>query len=299
MNIETNIFNCLLEVSDIYDIYKKIGETINTQTDIVSIGFSRKALQNTISLLLNLQIIQKEENHYSKAIGYKKYDIFCNELLSRIEEHYKDIIIEIFTCDKKYDSVKNQFFIYKNDVPLRIMGLLMLMEQVGVFEECNSKDYIVDINKYRHYFKNKSKIDSDEFKKILQHEAELGEIAEQFAIVYENKKLDNLNISKRAIRISDVDVTAGYDIISYMYDTDIPNKYIEVKSCNGNFDFYISRNEINVSKEKGDSYFLYLYNRDKKTIYEIQNPYLKIFKENSDWGYEAESFHINKRNHIS
>jgi hypothetical protein len=50
---------------------------------------------------------------------------------------------------------------------------------------------------------------------------------------------------------------AGYDILSY--DAAEQARYIEVKTTNGTYTtaFVISRNELEFSREAGDSFFLY------------------------------------------
>ncbi len=69
---------------------------------------------------------------------------------------------------------------------------------------------------------------------------------------------------------------AGYDILSY--DEDRSPIFIEVKTTKGgaSTQFYLSENELQVSKEKGDSYRLY-------RVYDIANaPKIYIVKGSLD-----------------
>ncbi len=85
------------------------------------------------------------------------------------------------------------------------------------------------------------------------------------------------------MQISHLDVSAGYDIVSFLSaKSEIPDKFIEVKSCDENEMFYISKNEIETARKKGSSYFLYLYNRKTKTVRIVQDPYNNIIQKD-EW----------------
>lgn len=297
MSIETNIFKCLLEIQQIYDFYLRVEVTLKTTRDVESMALHGKALNNTINLLIDVGMISKEGDEYVKRTNICSYPLFCEALLDRMKERYKSIFGEIKTYNKHYDEERNQFYIYTNDIPLKYMGFIMIMEQMGEFKRIENKEYILNISRHQNVFgyDDKSNITSPErLGQILKHEAELGEIAEQFAMEYEKDKLCQQGIYKEPFKVSDFDVAAGFDISSYLDNSQKPNKYIEVKSCDNTWKFYMSRNEIEVAKKKRENYFLYLYNRTKKSIVEIQNPYEKIFKEGNEWAFEAESYKITK-----
>ena len=297
MTSETNIFNCLLEANDIFYLYTKIGDILKNEIDITNEGFSRKPLANTIELLTQLQIIQVLDGEYIKIEIYSSFDLFFQNLMERIKETYHDTISSIVNCNKHYDEKRNQFYININEIPLKYMGLAMLMEQTGEFERINNRDYFLNFEKYKKIIDSKKTLLSlKELQKIIQHNAELGDFAEQFVLNYEKNKLKKAGISKQPQRISDIDVSAGYDIISYMDDSNNPNKFIEVKSCDNTLQFHISRNEIEKSKEKRNAYFLYLFNRVSQEVIEIQDPYVNIFQNNNEWVYESESYVVTPTN---
>jgi len=97
-----------------------------------------------------------------------------------------------------------------------------------------------------------------------------------------------------------IDVGAGYDIASFdsIYSESI-DRFIEVKSYSQNVSFYWSRNEVETARLKGDSYFLYLVNRDCITNngYEplvIQNAYSNVFIDEG-WRKEGQSWFISPK----
>lgn len=90
------------------------------------------------------------------------------------------------------------------------------------------------------------KTTQDELLKQLEKQQIDGERAELFVISYENKRLSGSG--KTAKRISQIDVSAGYDILSYENDlSEEYDCYIEVKSYHGKPHYYWSDNERNTS----------------------------------------------------
>ena len=181
-----------------------------------------------------------------------------------------------------FDNENNSFFLYRNEVKSRFLGLLMLFDDLE----------LVDIRGNKVYFSNKNnlskrvlrmKISKKQLDRMLEHEEELGEEAEQIVLDYEKKKLSKQGINKQPIQVSLVDVSAGFDILSFFSNSEDDKKYIEVKSCGKDLEFYISVNEIHTASLYGERYYLYLYNRVSKTIEEIKNPYDSVFSDSSEW----------------
>jgi uncharacterized protein DUF3883 len=95
----------------------------------------------------------------------------------------------------------------------------------------------------------------------------IGNLGELLVVQNEKEKLQRLNIEKVPEHVSKTQGDGlGYDILSY---NDLGEEiYIEVKTTTGAFDksFYITENELQCSKRKGDKYFLYrLYNYNFNT----------------------------------
>jgi hypothetical protein len=110
-----------------------------------------------------------------------------------------------------------------------------------------------------------------------------GREAELFTLEYERNRLDRHDKVSKVAMISDFNVGAGYDIISFdSVHSDNLDRYIEVKSCSdSSLQFYWSENEIETARLKKDNYYLYLVERQKMknpgyVPYVIQNPYHEI-----------------------
>ena len=124
------------------------------------------------------------------------------------------------------------------------------------------------------------KLTLKQFKKIQKQKELMGELAEDFVLKSEIKKLKNFNMYPK--KISHVNVSAGYDIVSY--DTNGKEIFIEVKGFQKNYSFHWSENEINVSKDLSDKYYIYCVRFENNSPFEIykriQNPYKKIIESN-------------------
>lgn len=89
--------------------------------------------------------------------------------------------------------------------------------------------------------------------------SEVGDMGELRALEYERERLRKLNKPNLAARIKHtarLNVSAGYDILSF--EKDGSERFIEVKSTVANSNtFYLSANELRVARECGQSYWLY------------------------------------------
>ena len=138
----------------------------------------------------------------------------------------------------------------------------------------------------------------EQLKKKIENDAIVGEKAEGFVLAYEKRRITNKYLSAKIRVISNIDVFAGYDIISFEQNQSMSyDRYIEVKAVSKN-GFYWSANEYETAKRKGKQYYLYLvdiskvgYANYKPTI--IKDPANKIMKSN-DWFVKADSYHIRK-----
>ena len=115
-------------------------------------------------------------------------------------------------------------------------------------------------------------------------------------------KLERERLPQKAYkikRISDFDVSAGYDIVSFSdSDSAVYDRFIEVKCYLGSPHFYWSENEVDVAKRKGERYILCLvdYTRITEEGYEpeyISNPYEVIFNEDK-WLVNTASYKVQK-----
>ncbi len=296
MSTDQNIFDCLLDPSEIFAFYKRIGVVLKNDRDIVNECVRGHALYNTLVLLEYTEMIQQYEDGYRKSIDCQTKDLFYAELISRIKNKYSEEVATIINCNKHFDESKCQFFIYVNDIPLKLMGLAMLLEQTGEFERIKNRVYLLKINNYRESIKKKTVISIEELQKKLQQDAEHGEQAEKFAWEYEVSRLKRLGTNKKPLSISTIDVMAGYDMLSYESEfSENYDRFIEVKAVS-NAGFFWSKNEYETAKDKGEKYYLYLVDLKKTSEPDyapemIRNPAMCIM-ESDGWFVEAQSYHI-------
>ena len=146
---------------------------------------------------------------------------------------------------------------------------------------------------------NKRKlITQEELLAQLERERNDGALAEQIVLKYEQERLPTL--SSEIKQVSLIDVSAGYDILSFNDSSSLLyDRFVEVKCFRGNLHFYWSSNEKSVAELMGENYFLYLvdleiYSRDPKNFQPtiIQNPSKSIDSEN--WIVEATNFFVTK-----
>lgn len=145
--------------------------------------------------------------------------------------------------------------------------------------------------------KKRKAMSLEQLKKRLENNELAGEKAELFALEYEHRRLGPEGGTK-VKRISDIDVSAGYDIVSVNTPDSLKtNRFIEVKAIS-EAGFFWSKNEYEVAKLLATDYYLYLIDLTK--IYDdnyepeiINNPAQQI-TENSLWLIEPQSYHIQK-----
>jgi len=243
------------------------------------------------------------------------------ELKHKLEksEHIHRILIEmlieelvennlfLFSGKVKYDSNRDLYIIKNNDFPLKYSNIRNMFIKLGLFSADSyslnnlivNSDYI-DILK-RYLYKTEKKMSLDKLKQLLEVQQKYGEEAEVFVLNYEKNRLRNLTNNNKVKRISEIDTQAGYDIISFnSIKSNHPDRFIEVKSYISRIEFYWTKNELEISKEKEENYFIYLVDRlrmcsEDYIPYIIQNPYYNIYC-NDNWIKSSEKWHIKPLN---
>jgi len=145
--------------------------------------------------------------------------------------------------------------------------------------------------------KNKKIFTLNQLKIKMERDSILGDKAEEFVLNFEKKRITNAILKKRIKIISQFDVRAGYDVISFESDNSVQyDRYIEVKAVSKQNGFFWSSNEYEAAKRKGMEYYLYLVdvsaiNRDTYNPIIINNPALTIMKSDN-WLVEIETYNI-------
>ena len=147
--------------------------------------------------------------------------------------------------------------------------------------------------------KSSNTLTLEQLKARLEANSIAGAKAESFVLEYEKRRIGNLTLQSKIKLISEVDVCAGYDIVSFESNTSsYYDRFIEVKAISRNLGFFWSKNELEIAKLQGEKYFLYLVDlsriADKEyTPIIISNPALTVMSS-SDWLVEPDSYHIQK-----
>lgn len=196
---------------------------------------------------------------------------FKNEIFPLNKSSYRNLLVSIGFIEIEKNDKMIHFFVTKNNE--------LIMEE-------RLKEY-------------RKKMTLLQLKKSLEDKEMAGEEAEKFVLSYEKKRLKDSKVCNCIRQISHIDVSAGYDIVSFktINSTEV-DRYIEVKAVKNDFHFYWSVNEYSSAKVKGNKYCLYLVELTKieNVDYEpyiIENPY-EFFEENSDWLIQTQTYSLRK-----
>jgi hypothetical protein len=156
------------------------------------------------------------------------------------------------------------------------------------------------------FFARKRAISADEFERILDYKKKLGYAAEIKCLEYEKKRLTKLGLQHLITNIQHIgilDVTEGYDILSYIDASSgiIPDMYIEVKATSDKeIKFYWTKNEIEKAKQYGALYWLYIvteFNPDNLESGKIninQDPYTTVYNS-PNYSKSEELIYVKKK----
>jgi len=178
------------------------------------------------------------------------------------------------------DNVTGELRISANAIQLDATIYVTFLQSIDCFRRSGAyfvfNDDLLRQDFEKKIVQKKRKITQEELLSKLQKQQEDGDVGEQFVIEYETHRLDNHDLSPK--RVSAIDVSAGYDILSCNSRSSTTyDRYIEVKAFRGSPHFYWSENERSVAMLLADAYFIYLVDlgqiEDKDyTPMIIQNP---------------------------
>lgn len=263
----------------------------------------------SIKYCLALGWIQQSDNKISATpviidlINKQDRDVLNNVLISStVNQLFEE---NILNSDMFYYDVIQSRFAFKNEsLSLSFSGIRNVLYSQGFFIKLNnsrSNQFYIN-SQYdsllsEHCKKSRKKMSLDILKKELENNAKAGEEAELFVMSFEKKRVGS-PLCNDIRRISEIDVMAGYDIVSFdSCQSQRADRFIEVKAVSKS-GFYWSKNEIEIAQLKGESYYIYLVNLNKISeanyIPEIiKNPAVAII--NSDeWFVDAQSYSIKR-----
>lgn len=200
-----------------------------------------------------------------------------------------------------FDAEKGHITIKRSAFPLAYAAVRNFLTMAGALDKeengeiCVAGNYESD---WTEQLRNRrKKFTLEQLLEQQEEQSRRGLEAEEFVLGLEKKRLPEL--AQKIKRISDFDVAAGYDIVSYEnYETEHYDRFIEVKCYMGSPHFFWSENESDVARIKADKYILCLvdYLRMGEPGYQpefIRNPYETIF-DSDEWLINASSYRIQK-----
>ncbi len=128
----------------------------------------------------------------------------------------------------------------------------------------------------------KSSLSEEDFRKLQERRFEIGQLGEKYIVKYERRNLIKIgrnDLADKVRRISEEDIGAGYDILSF--DINGGSKYIEVKTTTGTGStFELTANELHTAEKLGQQYWLYFVRDIGGTpqVTKVLNPSDKIGK---------------------
>ena len=216
-------------------------------------------------------------------------------LVKMIEDGIFDHDTLVFDAEKGHLSIKRSAF------PLAYAAVRNFLTLAGVLEkEKNGEIGVTDY--YESTFvkdlkERRKKFTLEQLLKQQEEQNKRGMEAEEFVLKLERNRIPGK--SHKIKRISDFDVAARYDIVSYASESsDKYDRFLEVKCYLGKPYFYWSENECDIAKQKGDKYVLCLveYTRIGESGYQpqyIQDPYNVIFSDDS-WLVNTASYKVQR-----
>jgi hypothetical protein len=166
----------------------------------------------------------------------------------------------IFDCGGTgFDAEKGKITISRSAFPLEYAAVRNFLIMEGVLDKeaaneiCINGDYESDWTEQ--IGKRRKKLTLEQLLKRQEEQSNRGLEAEEYVLSLERARLPGE--CKRIKRISDFDVSAGYDIVSFeSAGAEHYDRFIEVKCFIGEPHFYWSENEMDVAKIKTDKYIL-------------------------------------------
>ena len=200
-----------------------------------------------------------------------------------------------------FNAGKGHLTIKRSAFPLDYAAIRNFLTTVGALDKEENGEICVtsgyETSWTEELKRRRKKTTIEQLIKQQEDQQQRGLEAEEFVLELERKRIPEL--APKIRRISDFDVAAGYDIVSYeTSEAKQYNRFIEVKCYIGIPHFYWSENESDVARVKSEEYVLCLvnYERIKEVGYKpeyIRNPYDSIFNSN-EWLINTSSYRIQK-----
>lgn len=248
------------------------------------------------------------EDDIDRVIPTEKINFMANLTNEQIiQRMIKDCITAltndgIFDKDSTcFDVEHGRLSIKRSAFPIAYAAIRNFLISVGALDKEKNgeiginESYEADFSYELH--SRKQKFGLDQLLEKQKEQNRRGLEAEEFVLKFEKERVQTKG--HKIKRISDFDVSAGYDIVSFdSASSSNYDRFIEVKCYTGNKHFYWSENEVDVARIKGDKYILCLVDYEKMNAPRyvpefISNPFSVIFSDET-WLVNTASYHIKK-----
>ncbi len=159
-----------------------------------------------------------------------------------------------------FDAEKGRLTIKRSAFPLAYAAIRNFLTTAGALDKEENGEICVSDNYENDWTsqlgKRREKFTLEQLLKRQEEQSKRGLEAEEFVLSLEKQRLPGNALKIK--RISDFDVAAGYDVVSYEnIDSDTYDRFIEVKCYIGSPHFFWSENESDVAKIKGDKFSVF------------------------------------------
>ena len=231
----------------------------------------RSGLENIIYLLIELKIIEvkKTKLYLKETVSIKKIKQLIQSKL--IDDGVMDLLIAYSTESNNIRLVNTKQLYFANHAG--VIGILIYLGLVENSSEGFKLNYQKDLIKK--FFKKTP----EQLKIEQQAQEERGEAAEVYVLDKELERFKDHPKIELIKRVSLESVSEGYDIQSFLSEeSEVIDKFIEVKSHFNSNRIFWSINEIRKAEEKQKNYYLYIVDSTQlgKEDYEylaIENPF--------------------------
>ena len=259
-------------------------------------------IRPVLGLFEAMSLVDIDGNYISNKIDWRDIDCQVAPFLTWFSPIYVEFLIQndIIDLDKiSYSIVKKKYILSSTAInPIKYACFRNLLIDLQLIEYNYDGSYSINKLIDETILKTqKRKISENELIDKLAKERELGILGEEFVLAYEKQRITNKELQKEIKIISQIDVAAGFDIVSFRDNASQTfDRFIEVKTFSGKPHFYWSKNEIDKARLMGDAYCIYLVDYDKMqnigyTPQCIINP-IKNIMDAEGWIITPQSFLI-------
>ena len=283
----------------IQDEVDKLTIDLLVENVVALFGGSRTKVRNTISLLTEVGVLQIRDEFVQSSTTVSGVGALGTRLV--------DFVLKQDNSIRLGNSIRltkdpPEMWVDAKRAPGREIGIAALLVDIGVFQrerlvspnwrigEQFSKQFIRAIAHSNDAFVQRARTAEDlESQMNANHEA--GMIAEEWVVCFEQERLSDHPLRNQIRRISDIQVDAGFDVVSFRDESSVSHNWlIEVKSFVGMPRFYWTENEVARAKREGERYVLYLVDRRRMQLedykpYMITGPYEHFFGTESPRGW--------------